>query len=104
MSFAVDCSEDEFRRFRSQLDKLKVDYKYYMRKEPSAVTTFYIEVIPLTEKDLQIIRDYAREREVKVELEIDEEKHDILTGDLKELCEKAREAQERGDLVRGYHY
>ncbi len=75
-----------------------------MRKDPSKVTTFYLEVTPLTEATLQTISDYANEKGLKAELEVDGESHSLLEGDIKELAEKAGKAQRRGGLVRGYQY
>jgi hypothetical protein len=104
MSLAVECSDEKFRSFRSYLDEVAIKYKYYMREEPSEKTTFFLELLPITEKALQIIRDYAEEKGLKVAIEIDTETYNLLEGNLTVLFEKAKEAQERGGLVRGYHY
>lgn len=63
-----------------------------------------MEVEPIDETTLQVIRSYAQGRGLKVELEVDDERYSALDWDPKELVEKAREAQRRGGLVRGYHY
>ncbi len=103
MSVAVKCSNEKFRNLRSHLDEMGVQHKYYLRKAPSEVTTFYLEVSPLTKSALQIIKNYAKENRITVDIEIDHELYNLTEGDLNELLKKAKETQKNG-LVRGYHY
>ena len=103
MSVAVKCSNEEFRSLRSHLDEMGVQHKYYLRKAPSDITTFYLEVTPLTKSALQIIKNYAKERRIPADLEIDHELYNLLEGDLTELFKKAQVAQKNG-LIRGFHY
>ena len=103
MSVAVKCSNEEFRSLRSHLDEMGVQHKYYLRKSPTEVTTFYLEVTLLTKSALQIIKNYAKEKKITVDIDIDHKLYNLIEGDLNELLKKAKEAQKNG-LVRGYHY
>lgn len=104
MSLAVECRDEDFKAFRDYLDEKGIKYTYYMRESPEQVTTFHLEVKPIDETILQVIRSYVQGRGLKVELEIDDERYSVLDWDPKELVEKVREAERRGGLVRGYHY
>ncbi|MEM2122009.1 MAG: hypothetical protein QXE79_00040 [Candidatus Bathyarchaeia archaeon] len=104
MSLAVECRDEDFRAFRDHLDDKGIKYRYYMREARDQLTTFHLEVKSIDEAVLQIIRSYANDRGLKVELEIDHERYSILDRDPKELMEMLRDAQRRGGLIRGYHY
>ena len=104
MSLAVECRDEDFRAFRDYLDERGIKYNYYMRESPEQVTTFHLEVKLIDETIFQVIRGYAQEKGLKVELEVDDERYNILDWDPKELVEKVKDAQRRGGLVRGYHY
>jgi len=104
MSVAVRCSDQEFRDLRKHLTEMGVPHRYYMRKDPSQVTTFYLEVEPLTESVLETVRDYTKDKGFTAELEIDGKMYSLSEGDLRDLAKKAEAALKRGGLVRGYHY
>jgi reverse gyrase len=53
---------------------------------------------------IQVIQDYVKHKGLRVELEINQERYNVLDWDPGELMEKVRDAQRRGSLVRGYHY
>ncbi|MEM4246562.1 MAG: hypothetical protein QW390_04635 [Candidatus Bathyarchaeia archaeon] len=104
MSVAVTCSDEDFRALRKHLDERGVAHHYYLRRSSDPFTTFYLEATPLTEFALRCIRDFAKGKGIKAEVEIDGKLHDLSSEDLEALFRRASEAQRRGGLVRGYHY
>ncbi|MGC8961221.1 MAG: hypothetical protein ACP5K1_02090 [Candidatus Bathyarchaeia archaeon] len=104
MSLAVECRDEDFRAFRNYLDAKGIRYSYYMREGRDRSTTFHLEVEPIDEAVLQVIRGYVKYKGLRTELEIDHERYNILEWDPKELVERLKDARRRGGLIRGYHY
>gem|GEM_PF-6639973 len=104
MSLAVECQEEAFKAFKSYLDGEGIRYNYYMRETRGQSTIFHLEVKSMDESVIQVIQDYVKHKGLRVELEINQERYNVLDWDPGELMEKVRDAQRRGSLVRGYHY